>query len=79
MKKAWLKFKSYIHAKSLTWWTGFSSILLGISQWITDNPILHSLSEVVNTVGGGVGMASPASLIVLGLGLIGIRSKLEKM
>jgi len=79
MKKVWEKFKYYIHAKSLVWWTGLMSVLLGISQWFTDNPIVHSLAEVVNSLGGGMGQVSPANLIILGLSLIGIRAKLEDM
>lgn len=68
----------YLRLKSVTWWAGAASIALGATGIFgLDNPAYGQLGTVLATLFGG-GDASPAGLIVLGLGLIGIRDKLER-
>mgnify|MGYP001215705861 CR=1 FL=1 len=68
----------YIRPKSLTWWAGFAAIIIGaVSMAGEDVALLENLSELASilTQGG----ASPAQLIVTGMGLIGLRDKLERI
>lgn len=69
---------SYINFRSLTWWTGALSILIGAAMiaW-PGEAALGPIARVLAALGGG-GDASPASLILLGLGLIGLRARLER-
>lgn len=69
----------YLQAKSLTWWAGVGSIACGIAGLSgLDHPAYGQVATVISSMLGG-GDASPAGLIVIGLGLIGIRDKLERV
>jgi hypothetical protein len=68
----------YIHPKSLTWWAGVVSVLLGLVMISSDASEWRELARVISILTGSQD-ASPASIIVVGLGLIGIRDKLERM
>lgn len=78
LKEKWAALKSYVITTSLTFWAGVVAIFVGIAQLFINNPIIPLFSEVFNIISGGTGVASPANLIILGLGLIGIRRKLEE-
>ena len=68
----------YLRYKSLTWWTGVVSTLLGMAQLLgIDNPNYGTIASFISALTGGVD-TSPAGLIVIGLGLIGLRDKLER-
>lgn len=67
----------YLQPKSLTWWAGVLSIIIGALMLAKpQSAVLPELAQVLSALLGGYG-ASPASMIVLGFGLIGIRAKLE--
>lgn len=69
----------YFQPKSLTWWSGVLSVTLGVLMMVMpENLALPELAAVLNAFMGGAG-AAPANMIVLGLGLIGVRAKLEDM
>ena len=65
---------SYYKPKSLTWWAGAASIAIGVLGVL--RPDAGPISEIMGALLGADG--SPASLIALGAGLIGIRAKLER-
>jgi hypothetical protein len=68
----------YLRPKSLTWWSGVASISVGAAMLAM--PGDYALTEVgrfISMLAGG-GDASPAALIFLGTGLIGIRDRLER-
>lgn len=68
----------YIRLKSVTWWAGIASILTGILMMTGASQAWAELAMVISLLSGSAD-ASPASMIVLGLGLIGIRDKLERL
>ena len=65
---------SYYKPKSVTWWAGAASIAIGVLGVL--RPDAGPISEIMGALLGADG--SPASLIALGAGLIGIRAKLER-
>lgn len=68
----------YILPASLTWWAGLLALLTGIASLAL--PSTGALGEVARLVAllAGSGDASPAGLIALGLGLIGLRDRIER-
>lgn len=68
----------YIRPTSLTWWVGLASILTGAALMAV--PDSFALTEVgaLLVMFGGTGDSSPASLIYLGLGMIGLRDVIER-
>lgn len=68
----------YIRPTSLTWWAGLASIATGVALMAV--PDSFALTEVgtLLVMLGGSGDASPASLIYLGLGMIGLRDVIER-
>jgi hypothetical protein len=68
----------YILPTSLTWWAGVLAIVTGAaSLLLPDTGTLGDLRQVIAQVTGSSD-ASPAGLIALGLGLIGLRDRLER-
>ncbi len=68
----------YFRPTSLTWWAGLLAMLTGIaSVALPSTGPLGELSRLVALM-AGTGDASPAGLIFLGLGLIGLRDRLER-
>jgi hypothetical protein len=68
----------YILPTSLTWWAGVFSILTGVaSLLLPDTGTLSDLAQVIASLSGSSD-ASPAALIALGLGMIGLRDRLER-
>ncbi len=68
----------YIRPTSLTWWAGLLAMLTGLAS--VTLPMAGALGELSRLVAllAGTGDASPAGLIFLGLGLIGLRDRLER-
>lgn len=68
----------YIRPTSLTWWAGLLAVLTGITSVAL--PAIGPFSEVARLVAllAGSGDASPAGLVFLGLGLIGLRDRIER-
>lgn len=68
----------YVRPKSLTWWAGVLSMLTGTASVAL--PTAGPLSELARLVAllAGSGDASPAGLVFLGLGLIGLRDRIER-
>lgn len=76
----------YFIPSSTAWWAGVFAIALGVLQaagipeaWGASESltgVVRTLSKVIASLLGGD--ASPASLIVIGVGLIGIRDKLRR-
>ena len=68
----------YIQPKSLTWWAGIGSIATGVvGILIPDSYAANEIGRVFQMISGGMD-SSPAALIFMGLGLIGIRDRLER-
>jgi NAD/NADP transhydrogenase alpha subunit len=68
----------YFRPKSLTWWSGVASVATGVAAMvIPDNFALGEFGRFIAMLAGGAD-ASPAALIFLGTGLIGIRDRLER-
>jgi len=68
----------YVHPKSMTWWAGVASIATGAAKiaFATSVPFAE-LGHLVSLL-AGTGDSSSAALIYLGLGLIGVRDKMER-
>ena len=68
----------YVRPHSLTWWSGLSAIVTGVAALTL--PASGPLAEVSRLVAllAGSGDASPAGLVFLGLGLIGLRDRIER-
>lgn len=72
------KLKSYFNPGSLSWWSGIVAIILGtVSAFGFDHPAIGEFGRVIAALTGGTD-ASPAGLILLGTGIIGIRAKLSR-
>ena len=69
---------SYFRPGSLTWWAGVLAVLTGSAIMVMpDSFALTEMGRLVAMFAGSAD-ASPAALVYLGLGLIGIRAKLER-
>lgn len=68
----------YIRPKSLTWWSGVFAIATGVASLAA--PTLDVLGEIARliTMFAGSSDTSPAGLIFLGAGLIGLGDKFER-
>jgi drug/metabolite transporter (DMT)-like permease len=68
----------YIRPMSLTWWSGVFALSVGVASLaMPDSYQVTQIGALVALLAGGAD-ASPASLIALGLGLIGVRAAIEK-
>ena len=68
----------YIRPRSLTWWAGLMAVATGTANLaLPETGPLAELARLVTLLSGS-GDASPAALIALGLGLIGLRDRLER-
>lgn len=68
----------YIRLNSLTWWSGCLAVLTGVASILLPaNGPFAELSRLVALLAGS-GDASPAGLMFLGLGLIGLRDRIER-
>jgi len=67
----------YVRPNSLTWWAGLLAMLTGIASLALPSTPLGELSRLVALLAGS-GDASPAGLMFLGLGLIGLRDRIER-
>jgi hypothetical protein len=68
----------YIRPTSLTWWAGVLAFATGIASLAL--PATGPFSELSRLIAllAGSGDASPAGLLFLGLGLIGLRNRIER-
>lgn len=68
----------YIRPTSLAWWAGLLAVLTGIASVAL--PQIGTMGELARLVAllAGSGDASPAGLMFLGLGLIGLRDRIER-
>jgi hypothetical protein len=68
----------YVLPKSLMWWAGLAAILIGLAALAL--PEQGPLGELAGVIAMLIGAndAAPATLITLGLGLIGLRDRLER-
>lgn len=67
----------YFRPRSLTWWAGLAAVALGSASLAAPHYALTEMGRVVAALVGSAD-ASPAGLILGGLGLIGLRDKLER-
>jgi hypothetical protein len=68
----------YVRPSSLTWWAGLAALLTGSASLVLpDHGELAALSRLVAEL-SGAGDAAPITLITLGLGLIGLRDRIER-
>ena len=68
----------YFRPKSMTWWAGVLSITVGILMMAGAGSWANELGYLIAMLSGG-SSASPASMLGLGFGLIGIRDKLSRV
>ncbi len=68
------KLKSYWMPRSGTFWVGLTAIGIGVAMaaGVGDADRLGVVAQVITALQGG-GDSSPAGLIILGMGLIGVR------
>ncbi|MCE6949772.1 hypothetical protein LAZ29_02395 [Cereibacter sphaeroides] len=68
----------YILPRSLTWWAGVLAIVTGAAALVL--PEAGATGELARLVAllAGSGDASPAGLLFLGLGMIGLRDRIER-
>lgn len=68
----------YFRPSSLTWWSGCLAITTGMAALAL--PDHGSLTEFSRLIGlfSGTADGSPAGLIFLGFGLIGLRDRIER-
>lgn len=68
----------YLRPTSLTWWAGVFALTVGSAALAL--PLITPVGEIARLVAllAGTGDASPAGLITLGLGLIGLRDRIER-
>lgn len=68
----------YLRPRSLTWWAGALSVATGAAVLaMPDDARLTEFGRLLAMLAGSAD-ASPAALIFLGMGLIGIRDRLER-
>jgi hypothetical protein len=68
----------YIRPTSLTWWSGLMAVATGTGALLLpESDPLADLACLVALL-AGAGDAAPITLITLGLGLIGLRDRLER-
>jgi len=68
----------YVRFQSLTWWSGIASILLGmLAMFRPEYGPTDEIRSLITTLLGGSD-SSPAGLILLGTGLIGLGDKIER-
>ncbi|SFC45337.1 hypothetical protein [Tropicimonas isoalkanivorans] len=68
----------YFLPKSLTWWSGILAVLTGVAAGVLpEGETMSELAVLVSRL-AGAGDASPATLIFVGMGLIGLRDKFER-
>lgn len=78
----------YVRPKSLSWWAGVLMIAMGVAQAAGlpsggAGGALGAVMGVLNALAGAAAMiggvpASPASLIFMGLGVIGLRDAIQR-
>lgn len=68
----------YLRPKSLTWWAGCLALATGTGAlFLPDQGQLTALARLVALLSGS-GDTAPMTLISLGLGLIGLRDRIER-
>jgi drug/metabolite transporter (DMT)-like permease len=72
-----MRLPSYIRPMSLTWWSGVFAFAVGVLVMVDAGSWAGDLGQLVAILSGGSD-ASPAALMALGLGLVGVRAKLER-
>jgi drug/metabolite transporter (DMT)-like permease len=68
----------YIRPKSVTWWAGVFSIAIGIAMMAGAGRWTNEFGVLIAMLSGN-GDSSPAAMMGLGFGLIGIRDKLSRV
>ena len=69
---------NYIRPKSMTWWAGVFSIAVAIAMMAGAGGWANEFGALISMLSGG-GDSSPAAMMGLGFGLIGIRAKLNRV
>jgi hypothetical protein len=68
----------YLRPKSLTWWAGCLALATGTGAlFLPEQGQVAALARLVALLSGS-GDAAPMTLISLGLGLIGLRDRIER-
>ena len=68
----------YIRPRSMTWWAGVFSVAIGIAMMAGAGRWTNELGVLIAML-SGEGNSSPAAMMGLGFGLIGIRDKLSRV
>ena len=68
----------YVRPKSLTWWSGVACSATGVANMVMPHSYAGTEFSRLLAMFAGSADASPAALVFIGLGLIGIRDKIER-
>lgn len=69
----------YFRPKSLSWWGGFLLVTLGgLSLFLPESYAVSQLGVATTMLTGGAD-ASPGVMIATGIGIIGLRDKMERV
>lgn len=69
---------SYFRPSSLTWWSGVLAVATGVASMVMPESLAVTEVGRLLAMFAGSADASPAALVFLGTGLIGVRAKLER-
>jgi hypothetical protein len=73
------KLKSYFDYDSVAWWGGILAIVLGLlGIFMPDSYAVSEFGKLIMLLIGGSEHSSPGMMIAFGMGIIGIRAKLER-
>jgi hypothetical protein len=73
------KLKSYVDPDSVAWWGGAFAIVLGVlGIFMPESYAVTEFGKAVMLLLGGNEHSSPGMMIAFGMGIIGIRAKLER-
>jgi hypothetical protein len=68
----------YVRPQSLTWWSGVAAATTGVAVMAMPGSVaITETGKFIALLAGGAD-ASPAALLFLGTGLIGIRERMER-
>lgn len=74
------KVSSYFKPSSVSWWGGIFAITLGIlGAVMPDSYAVTEFGKAVMILLGGADNSSPGMMIAFGMGIIGIRAKLDRV
>ena len=68
----------YVRPKSLSWWAGIAAIAVGGVQVYASGDLIHTIGVLLRGETASADLPGLA-MIIAGLGIVGIRDKLERL